>query len=122
MRVFRGDAREVWRRQELPLSLSLFLTHLLSKRCGSGCRGGTKTRVTPPPSRITIDWMTVERVESYLHVPLSVRPIHVEVTPFPVKESIPRESYIAEAVKRLHLNRSGGPSGMRAEHLRQWLS
>ena len=31
------------------------------------------------------------------------------------------EKEIAEAVLRLKLHRAGGPSGMRAEHLRMWL-
>ena len=40
---------------------------------------------------------------------------------FVVDDSIPEDAEIAWAVHRLCLNRSGGPSGMRAEHLRQWL-
>ena len=36
-------------------------------------------------------------------------------------KSIPEDEEISWAVRRLCLNRSGGPSGMRAEHLRQWM-
>ena len=60
-------------------------------------------------------------MELYHHVPLPVRPIPVEVTPFPMEDSIPGEAEIAEVVKCLRLNRFGGPSGMRAEHIHQWL-
>ena len=42
--------------------------------------------------------------------------------PYPVEESIPEEEEdIAWELRRLCLNRSGGPSGMRSEHFRQWL-
>ena len=40
--------------------------------------------------------------------------------PFLVDDSIPEDEEIAWAVLRLCLNRSGSPSGMRAEHLYQW--
>ena len=41
--------------------------------------------------------------------------------PFSVDYSIPEDKEITWAVLRILLNRSGGPSVMRAEHLRQWL-
>ena len=40
---------------------------------------------------------------------------------FLVDDSIPEDGDIAWGVLRLCLNFSGGSSGMRAEHLRQWL-
>ena len=49
------------------------------------------------------------------------RTTHMEVTQFPVENLITGESEIAESVKCLRLNCSGGPSGMRVEHLHQWL-
>ena len=44
-------------------------------------------------------------------------------TPFPfsLDDSVPEKEEISWAVCRLRLNRSGGLSGMRVEHLRQWL-
>ena len=48
--------------------------------------------------------------------------IPVTVTPADVDNSVPKEDEIAEAVKKLRRNRSGGPSGMRAEHLKGWLA
>ena len=42
------------------------------------------------------------------------------VSTFPLEESIPTEVEIEWAVKRLRNNRSGGASGMRAEHLKGW--
>ena len=34
---------------------------------------------------------------------------------------VPMEDEIEDAVKKLRRNRLGGPSGMRAEHLKGWL-
>ena len=45
----------------------------------------------------------------------------VEVNLFPVNDSIPEEAEATEAVKCLRMKLSGGPLGMRAEHLCQWL-
>ena len=47
-------------------------------------------------------------------------PIPIKVYPFPVDDTILGEEEISEAVTRLRLHRAGGPSGMRAEHLRMW--
>ena len=41
--------------------------------------------------------------------------------PFLIKDSIPEEEDIVWEMRRLRLNRSGGLSGMRTEHLRQCL-
>ena len=60
-------------------------------------------------------------MELYFHDPPPGRPIPVEVTPLPVEDSIPREADIVEEVKRLCLDRSGEPSGMRAENLCKWI-
>ena len=43
------------------------------------------------------------------------------MTPLPIEESFPKCKEIAWVVRSLCLNRWGGPSGMRAEHLYQWL-
>ena len=45
----------------------------------------------------------------------------MEFNPFPIDDYIPEEVVFAEAVKRLCLNRLGGPSGMWADHFRQWI-
>ena len=66
--------------------------------------------------------MTVERVELYRHVPLPGQNIPVGVTPFTVEDSIRNYEEISWAVCILHLNRSGGLSGMCAQHLCQWIS
>ena len=44
------------------------------------------------------------------------------VTPSEIDDSVPTEDEIAEAVKKLRRNRSGGPSRIRAEHLKGWLA
>ena len=65
--------------------------------------------------------MDVDQEALYQHVPPLGQPINVEVNPFLVEDPIPEEKEIDWAVHRLRLNRLGGPSGMRVEHLRQWL-
>ena len=67
----------------------------------------------PPPARVTIKQMTSERVELYQHVPHPGRYTTLDVTPFPVEDSIPGEAEIVEEVKHLCLKRPGGPSVMR---------
>ena len=75
----------------------------------------------PPPARVAIATMTEERVELYLHVAPPGQPISVGVQPFLLDDSIPEDKEISREVRRLRLNRSGGPSVMRSEHLQQWL-
>ena len=79
------------------------------------------TSPPPHPSRVTIESIMVDSVAIYRHVPPPGRTIPVEVTPFPVKYYIPEEAEVAEAVKRLRLNRLGRPLSIQAEHLRQWI-
>ena len=64
--------------------------------------------------------MTVERAELYANVPLMGRPIPINVVPFPVDDTIPGEGDIAKVVMRICLHRDGGPSEMKAEHLKIW--
>ena len=47
-------------------------------------------------------------------------PIHV--APFEIDDSVATEAEIASAVKRLRNDKAPGPSGLRAEHLKGWLS
>ena len=47
--------------------------------------------------------------------------ITVTARPVSVDNSVPTEDEIEEAVKNLWMNRSRGPSGMRAEQLKGWL-
>ena len=47
--------------------------------------------------------------------------IPVPIYPFQVKESVPTEDEIEWKVQKIQNNRSRGPSGMQAEHLKGWL-
>ena len=73
----------------------------------------------PPPARVSIATMTVERVEMFWHIPMLGHPITVGVQLFPVEKSIPEEEDIAWLVRRLLLNCSGSLPGMRVEHIYQ---
>ena len=81
-----------------------------------GCYNNSIDRL-PPPYRVAIDQMTADLVELYRSVPPPGQPIPVGMHTFPIKDYIPEDKEIAWAVHRLNLNHSGGPSGMRAEHL-----
>ena len=76
----------------------------------------------PPPARDTLERITVERVELYSHMTTPGDNIPVTVTPSEIDESVPTEEKIAEAVKKLRRNRSGGTSRIREEHLKGWLT
>ena len=76
----------------------------------------------PPPAWVTLERIMAERVDLYSYVPPTGANIPISVEPFPVDESVPTEDDIEWAVKRLQNHRSGGPSGMRAEHLKGWLA
>ena len=64
----------------------------------------------------------MERVKLYSYVPSPGTNIPATVRPVPVDGSVPTEDEIEEAVKNPRRNRSGGPSGMRAKHLKGWLA
>ena len=76
----------------------------------------------PPPARATPERIMAERVEMYSYAPPPGENILVTVTPSEVDYLVPKEDKIAEAVKKLRRNRSGGASGMRAENLKGWLA
>ena len=63
-----------------------------------------------------------ERVDLYRYVPPLGANIPISVEPFLVENSVPTEDKIEWEVKRLKNHRSGGPSGMRVEHLKGWLA
>ena len=44
------------------------------------------------------------------------------VEPAKIDNSVPKEDEIAAAVKKMRRNRLGGPSRIRAEHLKGWLA
>ena len=64
----------------------------------------------------------VERFALYRYVPPPGENIPVTIQPFLVYDSVTEEGGIEWAVKRLHNNRSRGPSRMRAEHIKRWLA
>ena len=76
----------------------------------------------PPPARATLERITAERVDLYSYVPSPGENILVTVTLAEVDNSVPMEDEIEDAVKKLRINRSGGPSRMRAEHPKGWLT
>ena len=76
---------------------------------------------SPPIPRVALATMTAEREELYQNLPPTVDQIPMGDLPFLVDYGIPEDEDISWAVRRLCLNSSCGPAGMRSEHLRQWL-
>ena len=76
----------------------------------------------PPTARATLERITADRVTLYSYVSSPGENIPVAVAPAEVDDSVPTEDEIEDAVKKLRRNRSGGPTGMRAEHLKGWLA
>ena len=72
----------------------------------------------PPPARFMLERITAERVALYSYVPPPGGNIPVNTQPFLVDYSVPEEGEIEWAFKRLRNNRSGGPSRIRAEHVK----
>ena len=62
----------------------------------------------PLPARSTLKRIMAERVELYSHVPPPGDNIPVTVTPSEIYDLVPTEDEIAEAVKKLRRNWSGG--------------
>ena len=77
---------------------------------------------SPLPARATLERIMTERVDLYSYVPPPGENIPVTVTPASVDNSVPMEDEIADAVKKLRRNRSGGASGMRVKHLKGWIA
>ena len=61
-------------------------------------------------------------MDLYSYVPSPETNIPISVNPVRVDDLIPAEDEIKGAVKHLQRNRSGGPLGMRAEHLKRWIA
>ena len=76
----------------------------------------------PPPARAMLERITAEQVDLYNYVPSPGENIPVTIKSGEVNDLVPTEDEIEEAVKKMRRNRSGGPSGMRSEHLKGWLA
>ena len=76
----------------------------------------------PPPTRATLERITAERVDHYSYVLSPGENIPVTLRLVKVDNLVPTEDKIEEAVKKLRRNRSGGTSGMQAEHLKGWIA
>ena len=76
----------------------------------------------PPPARVKLERITVERVALYSYVPPQGDNIPFHIEPFLVDDLVPEEGEIEWAVKPLHNNCYGGASRMRADHIKRWLA
>ena len=75
-----------------------------------------------PPARATLERITAEQTELYRRVPPPGENIPVTIEPTHVDDLVPMEDEIEAAVKKLWRNRLGGPSRIRAEHVKGCLA
>ena len=75
----------------------------------------------PPPAHVDIKWMSEERAELYRIHPTPGRSTLVALDLLPVNDSLPEDDKVDGAVCHIRLERSGGPSGMKTEHLWSWM-
>ena len=73
--------------------------------------------VPPPPSFISLEALTVERVDLYAHILPPGRPIIIEVDPFSMGDTILGWGEIYEMVVCIWMHRASGTSGLKVEHL-----
>jgi len=76
---------------------------------------------TPRPSKSEFQALHEERSELYRARPSPGDGIPLHVDPFDVPDEVPSQDEIATATRQLRTGRAGGASGMKPEHLRQWL-
>lgn len=49
-------------------------------------------------------------------------PLPAAVAPFDISDDLPTEAEILEAVGQMKRGKAPGPSGMRTDHLKEWLN
>ena len=65
--------------------------------------------------------VTTERVDLYAYRPPPGAPIPIHITPFDVADDVPSEEEIASIVRKFKQGKAPGPSGIRTDHLKDWL-
>ena len=76
----------------------------------------------PPPARATLERITAKQTELYRRVAPPGENIPVTVDPTHIDDLVHTEDEVEAAVKKLRRNRLGGPSRIRAEHVKGWLA
>jgi hypothetical protein len=71
------------------------------------------------PSRADLEATAAEFQALYTQKTPPGDPIPICVAPFEIDDNVPDEREIADSVKLLRWGKSPGPSGIRAEHLRE---
>jgi hypothetical protein len=74
------------------------------------------------PSRAELESTAAEFQALYTRKTPPGDPIPICVAPFEIDDNVPDERGIADTVRLLRWGKSPGPSGIRAEHLREWLN
>ena len=75
----------------------------------------------PPSARVTLERIMAELVDLYSYVPPLGDNIRISVDLFLLDDSLPTVDNIEWLVTQLRNHCSRGPSGMREEHLKEWL-
>ena len=75
----------------------------------------------PKPCYDTMAKQMAERAELYANVQAPGAPIPINIEPFAIDDSVPKEPEIRAVVKGMCNGRAGGASGIKAEEIKQWL-
>ena len=75
----------------------------------------------PKPCYLSMEKQTKERVELYEKIEPPGDPIPINIDPFEINDAIPTESEVGTVVTGLRDGRAEGVSGIKAEHMKQWL-
>jgi hypothetical protein len=74
------------------------------------------------PFRVDLEATSVDFQALYTQKTPPGDPIPICVAPFEIDDNVPDEREIADTLRLLRWGKSPGPSGIRAEHLREWLN
>jgi len=76
----------------------------------------------PKPQKKDLDKVTTEYGKLYHKEEPRGDPIPVLVAPFPIRDDVPDDEEIAVAVPKMRAGKAAGPSKIRADHLKRWLT
>ena len=75
----------------------------------------------PKPTRRELATVTTEYANLYSQTPPPGDPVPITVAPFNILDDVPDDAEIEVAVRRLRRGKAPGPTGLRADHLKEWL-
>ncbi len=79
------------------------------------------TEMQAKPCYQTMERQTSEQVDLYARRESPGDPLPINITPVEINDDVPSDGKLREVVGKLTNGRAAGASGMRAEHIKEWL-